>query len=84
MNTCRGVLEVLILKGLRGLLSDAGLRAERLLDQGEAERVASSETWGMIAWEWITVKAQYCVLSFRNETREVEWIEAVGGNLGVW
>jgi len=75
---------VLIPKRLLEILSDAGLRAERLLDQGEAERVASSETWGMIAWEWITVKTQYCVLSFRNETREVVWIEVVGGKLGVW
>ena len=74
----------MILKGLRWLLSDAGLRAEGCLGQSGAERVASSETWGMIAWEWITVKTQYCVLSFRNETREVVWIEVVGGKLGVW
>ena len=75
---------MLILNELREILSDARLRAERCLDQGGAERVASSGTWGMIAWEWITVKVQYWMLSFRNETQEVEWIEAVGGNLRVW
>ena len=75
---------MLILKGLRGLLSDAGLRAEGCLGQGGAERVASSGTWGMIAWEWITVKLQYWMLSFRIETREVVWIVVVGGKWGVW
>ena len=74
----------MILKELLEILSDARLRAERWLDQGGAERVASSGTWGMIAWEWITVKVQYLVLSFRIETREVVWIVVVGGKLEVW
>ena len=44
----------------------------------------ASRSYMRITWKWITVKVQYWVLSFRNETREVEWIEVVGGNLGVW
>jgi hypothetical protein len=38
----------------------------------------------MIAEKWITVKVQYLVCIIRIETREVQWMEGVGGKIVVW
>ena len=76
---------------LRALLrvrgSEAVEKAGRIwvgLEPQAEKRTGMRETQRLITEKCITVKVQYCVLSFRNETREVEWIEVVGGNLGVW
>ena len=44
----------------------------------------AGQTWGMIAWKWITAKVQYCIFIIRTWDGEVEWLEWFGGNLGVW
>ena len=57
------------------------LQAARLIGWRE---VWALQPWKIVARKCITVKIQYWSLSFRNETWEVEWMQGVGGKLGVW
>jgi hypothetical protein len=55
------------------------MSVRKAIDPGLAK-----QTCGMIAEKWITVKVQYSVCIIRIETREVQWMEGVGGKIVVW